>query len=432
VNKESIETAGRPERVVLVGVSSASRRTEGERSLKELEQLALTAGAVCVDSLLQIRPQMDAKYYIGQGKVTELKAICDEQKADMIIFDDELSPSQEKNIQKVVKDMRIMDRSALILDIFQRHARTREAKTQVELATLEYMLPRLARQWTHLERQMGGVGGARRGVGETQIELDRRMIRSRISRLKEELEKIAQQRETNRKFRSNQFNVALVGYTNAGKSTLMNLLTEAGVEVENKLFATLDTTVRTVTLDKSHSFYLSDTVGFIQKLPHQLVASFRSTLREAESADLLLKIIDISDEDFRKHLSTIDEVLEEFQVPEKRSVTIFNKLDAFSEEENISLIKKEFPEAHYISATRSIGVNRLLETIKEKMDESSQRHRILLGHDEGLLRSLIHGNTEILGMEERDDGTLYEFSCDPSVIARLEKRHGVRFREMDK
>ncbi|HAE87232.1 TPA: GTPase HflX, partial [Candidatus Marinimicrobia bacterium] len=236
------------EKVLLVAVELPGAGEKTERSLEELSRLTETAGGEVVDTLVQARPTLHSIHYLGKGKLQTLKNLCEELGVETVIFDDELDPGQAKAVQKILGDgLKVLDRSALILDIFQQHARTREAKTQVALARAEYLLPRLTRQWTHLERQAGGIGGARRGPGETQIEIDRRLLRDQIKKLKKELEKIALQRSTQRKFRHEFFNVALVGYTNAGKSTLMNTLTDAGVDVEDQLFKTLDTTVRKMT-----------------------------------------------------------------------------------------------------------------------------------------------------------------------------------------
>lgn len=409
------------ERAILVAASLPGEKEHSEYSLAELRRLAETAGAEVVDELIQSRQMVDNAHYIGTGKLDDLHTKAAELDVQIIIFDDELTPSQMKNIQKRFDEIKILDRSGLILDIFRRHAKTRESKTQVELASLEYMLPRLTRQWTHLERQLGGIG-VRGGPGETQIEIDRRLIRLRISKLKEELIKIGIQRETQRKFRSQHFNVALVGYTNAGKSTFMNVLTEAGVLVEDKLFATLDTTVRQLELDKQHMIYLSDTVGFIQKLPHQLVASFRSTLREAESADLLLKIIDVSDPDFRQHLMTIEAVLKEFEIPEKRFITVFNKTDLLSEETSVMTLRKEFPEAIFISALRSIGFEKLLELIRRRMDESSRVRILKLRHSNGKAQAILHQNGQILETIVEEEYSIYRVIIDDSLYGKLVKQ----------
>jgi GTP-binding protein HflX len=273
-----------------------------------------------------------------------------------------------------------------------------------------------------LERQAGGIGGARRGPGETQIELDRRLLRDQIKKLKKELEKIALQRNTQRKFRHEFFNVALVGYTNAGKSTLMNALTEAGVEVEDQLFKTLDTTVRKMTMPNGRDVYLSDTVGFIQKLPHQLVASFRSTLKEAESADLLIKLVDISDPDFRRHLTTIDRVLKDFEIPEKRFLTVFNKTDCVPESMSVTLVKREYPDAIWISAKEAIGLNRLIKEIQSRMDENTVMRTVDIPHQAGEIIAALHEHTRILSQSHEADVTHFTLQTDRDIWAYLTKK----------
>jgi GTPase len=410
------------ERAILVGIALPGQREAAEKSLLELQRLAETAGAFVADSILQGRQTLEKTLYLGKGKLQQLKLTCEEFKADLVIFDDELSPSQQKAIQKELKMVKIMDRSGLILYIFKQHAKTREAKTQVELATLEYELPRLTRQWTHLERQVGGIN-VRGGMGETQIEIDRRLIRQRIKKLKEELEKIATQRDTQRKFRDQHYNVSLVGYTNAGKSTLMNQLTKAGVFVEDKLFATLDTTVRQLQLDKQHTIYLSDTVGFIQKLPHQLVASFRSTLQETAAADLLLKVIDISDRDFRLHIDTINEVLGSFEIPKKRFITVFNKTDIVPDGVNIPLIKKEFPDAVFISASRDIGLEKIIELIIQRMDSEAKHRHLRVQHSDGKLISQLHQFGKEVRQDDNDEWIDFHLRLDDSHFSRLKKEY---------
>lgn len=413
------------EQVILVAVSLPGETEKTERSLEELARLTETAGGEVRDMLIQPRDNIHSIHYLGKGKIESLKLMCEELEIDTVIFDDELDPGQIKAIHKVMGlEIKILDRSALILDIFELHARTREAKTQVALAKAEYMLPRLTRQWTHLERQTGGIG-MRGGPGETQIEIDRRLLRDRIQKLKHELEKIALQRTTQRKFRYEFYNVALVGYTNSGKSTLMNALTRAGVEVEDQLFKTLDTTVRKLKMPNGRSIYLSDTVGFIQKLPHQLVASFRSTLKEAESADLLIKLADISDPDFRQHLSTIDEVLKDFKIPEKRFLTVFNKADIVPKEMNVTLIKREFPDAVWISAREEIGLDRLIKTIQDRIDESSLIKTIRLPHGDGEAIAALHNHTQILSQSHKDDLTEFTIQVDKDVWDYLTKKYNI-------
>lgn len=324
---EHIETTAVPETGVLVGLVTRSQTEEAVKDyLDELAFLALTAGITTEKSFIQKLDSPDPKTFIGKGKTEEVKAYVEENEIDVIIFDDDLSPSQLRNLEKIF-NKKIYDRSLLILDIFLLRARTAQAKTQVELARSEYLLPRLTRMWTHLERQRGGTG-TRGGAGEKEIETDRRIIRDKISRLKERLKQIDKQMHTQRGNRGSLVRVALVGYTNAGKSTLMNLLSKSNVFAEDKLFATLDTTVRKVVL-QNLPFLLTDTVGFIRKLPHQLVESFKSTLDEVREADLLLHIVDISHPNFEEHYHTVNTTLDEIDSGDKPVIVVFNKVDAY-------------------------------------------------------------------------------------------------------
>lgn len=411
-----------PERAVLCAVAPTGKYEESERSLEELARLADTAGIEVLDTFIQVREKSDPVSYFGSGKLNTLQALIRENEADLLLFDDELTPAQQKNIQTQLPDINILDRSALILDIFKIHAKTREAKTQVLLAEAEYLLPRLARQWTHLERQ-DGAARMRGGPGEKQIEIDRRLLRGRIKKLKQDLEKIAVQMETKRKSRSPRFNVALVGYTNAGKSTLMNHLAGPSVEVEDKLFKTLDTTVRRVQLDKTHTIYLSDTVGFIRKLPHQLVASFRSTLKEAEEADLLLKLIDISDPDYQLQMQTIDEVLKEFDIPGDRFITVFNKIDLLEDKATLATIRSRHTEACFISAQRGIGISRLIVAIRNRIDESAYVHQFYVDPANGKLIADLHHHGEILESRFAGEKLLFKVFLDASVYESLKKKY---------
>lgn len=299
---------------------------QAEEFLDELEFLAETADIVSVKRFTQRLPQPSARIYVGPGKLEEIAGYCREQQIDVVIFDDELSPSQTRNIEKAMP-CRILDRTRLILDIFMSRAQTAYAKTQVQLANYEYMLPRLSGMWTHLERQRGGTG-TRGGAGEREIETDRRVIRNNIAKLKEDLKKIDRQMAVQRSNRGSLVRVSLVGYTNVGKSTLMNLISKSDVFAENKLFATLDTTVRKVVLDNL-PFLLSDTVGFIRKLPTQLVESFKSTLDEVREADLLLHVVDISHPNFEEQIAVVRETLREIGAGDKPVFMVFNKVDAF-------------------------------------------------------------------------------------------------------
>ena len=326
IKKNYIDT--KQEIAILVGLKHPSvDRYEIEEHLNELRELAITAGAVVKKYVVQERVSPDPAYFIGKGKIEEIQEFIDEEDVNLVIFDDELNPAQIKNLSSVLKEIKIIDRTGLILDIFADHAKSSEAKTQVELAQLNYLLPRLTRAWQHLSRQVGGIGT--KGPGETQLETDRRLVRTRISKLKNRLKEIEKQNETRRQKREALFSVALVGYTNAGKSTLMNALTDADVKTENKLFATLDTTIRRMNITESFSILLSDTVGFIRKLPHQLVASFRSTITESANADLLLHVVDLSHPRYEEQIDIVDTLLNEIGVDVSSKVLVFNKVYLF-------------------------------------------------------------------------------------------------------
>jgi GTPase len=330
------------EKAVLVGVITQVQSEERAREyLDELAFLAETAGASPEKLFFQRLDFPNPKTYVGPGKLIEIKNFVDENEIGVVIFDDELSPKQLRNIEAELKVL-ILDRTSLILDIFAKRAQTASAKTQVELAQCQYMLPRLTRLWTHLERQKGGIG--MRGPGETQIETDRRIILTKISLLKQNLKDIDQQMATQRKNRGKMVRVALVGYTNVGKSTLMNLISKSDIFAENKLFATLDTTVRKVIIENL-PFLLSDTVGFIRKLPHHLVQSFKSTLDEVREADLLVHVVDVSHSNFEEQLEVVNQTLKEIDPQEKPMILVFNKIDAFTytpkEEDDLAPVKRE-------------------------------------------------------------------------------------------
>ena len=332
-----ISTAKSQETAILIGVIYQDQSEElVEEYLDELEFLARTAGAVTQKHFVQKLQQPNPKTFIGPGKLEEVVHYVKAHKIDIVVFDDELSPTQLRNIEQAFReddkelDTKILDRSNLILDIFAYRARTAHAKTQVELAQYQYLLPRLTRMWTHLSKQKGGIG--MKGPGETEIETDRRIIREKISRLKDKLKTIDKQKATQRKNRGALVRVALVGYTNVGKSTLMNLLSKSEVFAENKLFATLDTTVRKVVIGNL-PFLLSDTVGFIRKLPHQLIESFKSTLDEVREADVLVHVIDISHPGFEDHMEVVNETLADIGVLDKPTILVFNKIDRFKQEE---------------------------------------------------------------------------------------------------
>lgn len=352
------------EKVLLVGLYGlSSAKFQAEEHLEELAMLTDTAGGITVGRVLQQRNRPDVSSYVGKGKLQELKGQMKALDAKTIIFDDDLSPTQIRNVEKVTES-KVLDRSALILDIFASRAQTSAAKTQVELAQLQYLLPRLTRYWTHLSRQSGGIGT--KGPGETQIETDRRIIGQRIGVLKSKLEKLDRQRTTQRKSRDSMVRVSLVGYTNAGKSTLMNALTNSGVFAENRLFATLDSTVRRHQLN-NHEILLSDTVGFIRKLPHHLVESFKSTLDEVREADLLLHVVDGSCPMVHEYIEVVDETLKELKATKQDRILIFNKVDRMNDEQH-EMLRQEYPDAHYISAVRGIGLSELEAAIEDRIE----------------------------------------------------------------
>ena len=372
------------ERAILIGlITPKLQRDQVYEYLEELAFLAKTAGALPVRNFTQKLKHPDNSTFLGKGKINEVKEFVISEKIDIIIFDDDLTPSQIRNIQKIFPERKILDRSNLILDIFASRAQTAQARTQVELAQYEYLLPRLTRMWTHLERQKGGIG--MRGPGETQIETDRRIIKDKIALLKKKLEKIDKQSLTRRKGRADMIRVALVGYTNAGKSTLMNKLSKSEIFAENKLFATLDTTVRKVVI-KNLPFLLSDTVGFIRKLPHQLVESFKSTLDEVRESDLLVHVVDISNQNFEEQIEIVDKTIMEIGAEAKPQLIVFNKIDAYTyvqkEEDDLTAFTKENmslenlkqtwmgkldKESIFISALNKINFNDLKELLYQRI-----------------------------------------------------------------
>lgn len=377
-NSPVLETA------VLVGLALPDTKTEtAQEYLDELEFLAETLGVKPKKQFLQRLQIMDPKTFVGSGKLQEVKEYIEENEIDMVIFDDDLSPSQLRNIEKFFQK-KIYDRSLLILDIFQQRAQTAQSKTQVELARNQYLLPRLTNLWTHLERQRGGTG-TRGGAGEKEIETDKRMIRDRISLLRNKLKIIDKQMATQRKNRGRRVRVALVGYTNVGKSTIMNLLSKSKVFAENKLFATLDTTVRKVVFGNL-PFLMSDTVGFIRKLPHSLVESFKSTLDEVREADILIHVVDISHSDFEEHIRVVNETLQEIDARDKQTIIVFNKTDAYTyvkkdeddltlaTRENMSLeeLKKTWmadleDDCIFISAVKKDNIDQLRDVLYERI-----------------------------------------------------------------
>jgi len=404
------------ERCVIVGVSTRSiGREETEEYMNELALLADTAGADVVHRVSQDRDRIDAATFIGKGKVEEIRAFVSDQKIPLVIFDDDLTAVQVRNLERIL-ECKVLDRSGLILDIFASRAKSNEAKTQVELAQLQYLLPRLTRQWTHLSKQFGGIGT--KGPGETQIETDRRMIRARISHLKSKLERIAQQRITQRKGRLHHTRAALVGYTNAGKSTLLNLLSGSDVFVENRLFATLDPTTRIVQLGASGQILMTDTVGFIRKLPHHLVASFKSTLEEITEADILLHVVDVASKTYDEQIKVVNDTLEELGAADKPTLMVFNKIDALSDRTILQAVAEQHSNRVFISATRGINILGLKDEVLHVLESEFAEEMVRIPQDQQKLISQLHTAGEVL---ERT----YE---DAEVILRMRIRRKDRDR----
>ncbi len=370
-----------------------------EEHITELEELALTAGAEVLHKIIQNNRSVNNASYIGKGKVEEVKLLVEEENISLIIFDDDLSPVQLRNLENSI-DRKIVDRSGLILDIFATRAKTKEAKTQVELAQLQYMLPRLTRAWTHLSKQYGGIGT--KGPGETQIETDRRIIGKRISLLKERLNKIEVQRSTQSSSRKNFLRIALVGYTNAGKSTLFNLLTKSDVFAEDKLFATLDSTTRQFIV-KNETVLLSDTVGFIRKLPPNLIASFKSTLSEVKDADIIFHVIDFSHPYFEDHIKVVENTLKDLDCDKKLQVKIFNKIDAVTDHQKIDYVRNTYENCFIISAQRGINVSSLIENLEQIINDSFIEEKIRLPLKDAKAVAQIHNLAEVISIKYDDN-----------------------------
>lgn len=403
---EPISTAPVPERAILMGVDWRESSWPIDRSLDELERLADTAGAVVVARLTQRLDRPIPKSYIGSGKVEELRGFVQRLDADIVIFDDDLSPSQQSYLERALGEpTKIIDRTALILDIFGLHARTREGRLQVQLAQLQYLLPRLRGMWSHLakEQTRGGIG-SRFGQGESQLEVDRRMIRNRIAALRKELKGLEKRRDVQSKWRASSpaFRVALAGYTNAGKSSLLNRLTGSDVLAQDKLFATLDPTTRSYELPGGRAITVTDTVGFIQKLPHSLVEAFKSTLSEVRDADLILKVVDISDDDHARQLDAVDRVLREVEAGERPSVTVFNKVDLLDPLE-LGALERRIPDAVLFSARTGYGLATLLERVALEASASDELISCEIPYREGALVAAIRKQGSVLSESYLDD-----------------------------
>lgn len=407
------------ERAMLVALDTKEFSKEVvEEHLAELEELANTAGAETIFKIIQTKSKMDSAYYIGKGKAEELAQLVELNDINIVIFDDDLTPVQVRNLENLFKH-KVIDRSGLILDIFASRAKTKEAKTQVELAQLQYLLPRLTRAWTHLSKQYGGIGT--KGPGETQIETDRRIIRTRISHLKEKLKQIESQRSTQSSGRKNVTRIAIAGYTNAGKSTLFNLLTQSNVFAEDKLFATLDSTTRTLDLNETEKILISDTVGFIRKLPPQLVASFKSTLSEVKEADLIFHVIDVSHPFYEDHLRVVEETLKEFGSKSKKILRIFNKVDLIKDKSKIDFIRNSHKDSIMISAARGINISGLKKILNDLIEESFVQETILLNHSQSKIVSKIHSMAEVIKTDYDEDGIKILFKTSKQNADKIKK-----------
>ena len=423
------------EKAIMVGVRIGQETHQGltlDESLQELELLAETAGIEVVGSITQNLSSPNSRTYIGKGKLEELKLLAEELDAEIILFDDELSPRHQRELEKEFnRDMKILDRTALILDIFAQHADTRDGMLQVELAQYKYRLPRLTRAWTHLARQSGGASGRSgsvggvglRGPGETQLEVDRREVNKRIDKLEDELEKVRQHRQRYRQQRrkTNIPVVALVGYTNAGKSTLLNKLTDAQIYVADQLFATLDPTTRQLELPTGETVLLTDTVGFIQKLPTDLVAAFQATLEEITEADLLLHVIDGSHENADAQRTTVLATLQEIGAGEIPILTVYNKIDLLNEEDLQELKETADPLALYISAKEGEGFDVLIESVAAGIIQGFQHVTVLLPYSVGRLVSMFHEKGHVEKLEHEETGVRITGSLPVQLLSFFEE-----------
>jgi len=405
------------EDAILVGLATREVSKEKvQEHLDELEMLADTAGANTIFKIMQDKSKPDSAFYIGKGKAEEIAELAELNKINLIIFDDDLTATQVRNLEKMF-EKKIIDRSGLILDIFASHARTREAKVQVELAQLQYTLPRLTRAWTHLSKQYGGIGT--KGPGETQIETDRRIIRDRIAKLKDKLDKIESQQRTKSSGREDFIKASMVGYTNAGKSTLINLLTGAGVLAENKLFATLDSTTRSFEIEQDKKILISDTVGFIRKLPHHLVASFKSTLNVVRDADLILHVIDVSHPSFEDHIDVVDDTMKELGADKKTQIRIFNKVDLITDKTKMDYVLNKFDNAILISAQKGINITKLRDKLLKIYEENFIEHVVKLKNHHSKLVSQIHSLAEVVDVKYEDDVIIMKFRANKPTVNKI-------------
>ncbi|HEV3243368.1 MAG TPA: GTPase HflX [Chthoniobacterales bacterium] len=409
------------ERALLIGLEKQGvSKWDLQDSLEELAELATSAGAEVVDTVTQKLQRPTAPYYIGKGKAEAIKHSFQDREVTSVIFDDELSPAQGRNLENLLA-RKVLDRTQLILDIFAQRARSREGRLQIELAQLQYLLPRLTRMWDHLSRQTGGIGT--RGPGETQLEVDRRRVQERIARLERELEAVRKTRAVQRQGRKrHQWPVAaVVGYTNAGKSTLLNLLTGADVVAENRLFATLDPTTRSFVLPNKQRVLLTDTVGFLRKLPHTLIESFKATLEEVSEADLLIHIVDLSHPRVDDQMEAVDGVIKELDAFGKQTLIVFNKIDKMQNRELAETYVKRFPDSVAISARTGEGVNNLVQALQDTLSAWRLRSRFRIPASESALIAEIHRVGHVLELHYEGEGALIVAHVPPELAQKLER-----------
>lgn len=420
MSKNTLHPVGEKPREKALIFAIVPKGTDTAVLTEHLDELALlldTAGADVADRLYQERVKPDPGWAVGKGKIEEIRELAAEHDVDMIVFDDELSPIQVKNLEEELA-IKVLDRSGVILDIFAAHAKSLESRTQVELAQLQYLMPRLTGMWTHLSKQFGGVGS--KGPGETQIETDRRMFRRRIQRLKEKLKEIEIQRIVQTKGRGSLARFALVGYTNAGKSSLMRAITGTDLYIKDQLFATLDTTVRSFELLSGQKVLISDTVGFIRKLPHQLVASFRSTLAETLEADVLIHVVDASHEHARDHIEVVNATLKELGAEDKPMLLVFNKIDALEDKYVIDDMESEYPGAIFVSALRSINLQRLLKEMQQAIEELSVVRTLMVPYEQAKAVSKVYSDSEVLERKDNDNGTTLVVKVSADKLSAFE------------
>jgi GTPase len=409
------------ERALLIGLEKDGvSKWDLRDSMEELRELATSAGAEVVDTITQKLPKPTAPYYIGKGKAELIKNSLQDRHVTSVIFDDELSPAQGRNLETLLA-RKVLDRTQLILDIFAQRARSREGRLQIELAQLQYLLPRLTRMWHHLSRQTGGIGT--RGPGETQLEVDRRRVQERIARLERELESVRKTRAVQRQGRKrHQWPVAaVVGYTNAGKSTLLNLLTGADVVAVDKLFATLDPTTRSFVLPNKQRVLLTDTVGFLRKLPHTLIESFKATLEEVSEADLLIHIVDLSHPRVDEQMDAVDAVIKEIDAFGKQTLIVFNKIDRFKNRELADIYAKRFPGSVAISARTGEGVDKLVHALQEALSSWRLRTRFRIPSNESALIAEIHRVGHVLELKYEENDALIVAHVPPELAQKLER-----------